>query len=103
METSRSEEERGGPVGDEGDASGTDLRIPETASGEETAAIAAAIETYLAAERAAAEAAVGEERSWAGRRWSFAGRLGNLTGRSVRVPEGAPADPWGAAGRADRF
>ena len=95
METSRSDEGEEAPV--------DDLRIPPSASGEEAAAIAAAIESYLAAERSAAEAASGRDRSWNGRRWSFAGRLGNLTGRAARVPEGAPTDGWSAAGRADRY
>ena len=95
METSRSDEGEASPV--------DDLRIPGTASGEEAAAIAAAIESYLVAERAAAESTGDDGRSWNGRRWSFAGRLGNLTGRAVRVPDGAPADGWSAAGRADRF
>ena len=89
-------------VADGGDPE-TDLQIPETASGEEAAAIAAAIGTYLADERAAAEAESGGDRSWQGRRWAFAGRLDALTGRAARVPEGAPTDPWDAAGRADRF
>ena len=81
-----------------------DVRLPETADDEEAAAIAAAIGTYLADERAAAEAgAGGDGRSWDGRRWSFAGRLDNLTGRAARVPDGAPADGWSAAGRADRY
>ena len=101
METSRSEEGGGPDVGEDGVDEG--LTISEAASDEEAAAIAAAIGTYLADERAAAEAVTGEERSWQGRRWSFAGRLDSLTGQAARVPEGAPSDPWEAAGRADRF
>ena len=79
-----------------------DLRVPEDATEEEAAAIAAALGTYLAEERGAA-AVAGGRRSWSGRRWTFAGRLGKLTGRAARVPEGAPSDGWSAAGRADRF
>ena len=107
METSRSDDAGGGTMADEDDATGDsgadDLQIPETASGEEAAAIAAAIGTYLADERAPPEAAGADERSWNGRRWSFAGRLEDVTGRAARVPEGAPVDAWEAAGRADRF
>ena len=91
----------GGERAPGGDAA--DLQLPETASGEEAAAIAAAIESYLAAERAAAEGQADDERSWHGRRWTFAGRLATLTGRAARVPEAAPRDGWAAAGRADRF
>ena len=102
METSRSEDAAGEATDDDpSEADG--LRLPASANDEEAAAIAAAIGTYLADERAAAEAEADGERSWNGRRWAFAGRLGNLTGRAARVPGGAPADPWEAAGRADRF
>ena len=101
MVTSRSDGTEGGSA-DESPGEG-DLRLPATASGEEAAAIAAAIETYLAGERAAAEATGGRERSWEGRRWSFAGRTALLSGRAARVPDGTPTDGWTAAGRTDRF
>ena len=73
------------------------------AEGEEAAAIAAAIGTYLRAEELAA---TGEDadRGWSepGRQWAFAGRMRGLGGRSVRVPDDCPTDPWTAAGRTDR-
>ena len=73
------------------------------AEGEEAAAIAAAIGTYLRAEELAA---TGEDtdRGWSepGRQWAFAGRMRRLGGRSVRVPDDCPTDPWTAAGRTDR-
>jgi len=81
--------------------SGADLRIRAAATDEEAAAIAAAVEAYLAEERAAAES--GAVKSWHGRRWAFAGRLAAREGGPARVPDGAPTDAWTAAGRADRF
>jgi len=36
-------------------------------------------------------------------RWALAGRIDRLHRRRVRVPADAPADPWAAAGRSDRF
>ncbi|MFB6120948.1 MAG: acc operon protein [Halobacteriaceae archaeon] len=82
----------------------TDLHVPDTATDEEAAAIAAAVGAHLQAERAAAAATAGEgAESWDGERWRFAGRVAATDGRSARVPEGAPTDAWTAAGRADRF
>lgn len=93
-------------AGEDGDGAtgldGVDLHVPDSATREEAAAIAAAIEAYLAEERGAVES-TGRQRSWDGRRWSLAGRLDRLTGRPRRVPAGAPHDGWSAAGRADRF
>ncbi|WP_435174841.1 hypothetical protein [Halorussus sp. AFM4] len=81
-----------------------DLRIPDDATAEEAAAIAAAIGAHLRAREAAAAAAEdGEEESWRDRRWAFAGRLRGLQGRAGRVPTAAPTDPWTASGRTDRF
>jgi len=77
------------------------LRLPATATHEEAAAVAAAISSYLAEARAAANG--DEDRGWAGRRWGFAGRLSSLGLPAARVPDGAPPDGWAAAGRADRF
>jgi len=88
------------------------LTVPADASDEEAAAIAAAVQSHvsaLAAEAAAAQAAEdedgggGESADWTGRKWAFAGRVEGLGGRSVRVPDGAPADAWTAAGRRERF
>lgn len=81
------------------------LSIPAGASEKEAAAIAAAVEAHLAAERAAVAAmdASTADDTWAGRRWTFAGRLEGTMDRTVRVPMEAPTDPWQAAARSDRF
>ncbi|MDZ5811439.1 hypothetical protein U4E84_08780 [Halorubrum sp. AD140] len=80
------------------------LTIPDDADDAEAAAIAAAVAAHLRdGELAAAAAAEAEAPGWDGERWSFAGRIDRLSGRSVRVPAGAPTDPWTAAGRAGRF
>jgi hypothetical protein len=72
----------------------SELRIPDTATEEEAAAIAAAVAAHLAAEDGEAS-----EESWDGKRWALAAR----PGVSGRVPRSAPTDAWTAAGRADRF
>ena len=78
--------------------------IPDDADASEAAAIAAALGTHLRDEAAAAaEATANEEPSWDGDRWRFAGRVSQLQHRDVRVPLGAPTDPWVAAGRTDRL
>ncbi|WP_232702465.1 acc operon protein [Halobacterium wangiae] len=80
----------------------SEVAIPDDASDEEAAAIAAAVSAHLAALEAAA--AEGDEAAtWTGRKWSFAGRIEALDGGPVRVPDGAPTDAWSAAGRRDRF
>jgi len=80
------------------------LSIPDDAGDAEAAAIAAAVAAHLRdGELAAAAAETDEEDGWDGKRWSFAGRVDRLRGRSRRVPTTAPTDPWTAAGRADRF
>ncbi|RMB25558.1 hypothetical protein ATH50_0655 [Haloplanus aerogenes] len=83
------------------------LDIPDDADDAEAAAIAAAVgahvhDGYLAA---AAAAAGGETETWTGdgKRWTFAGRIEGLQGRTDRVPETAPTDAWTASGRTDRF
>jgi hypothetical protein len=83
-------------------AGDVDISIPEDASDEEAAAIAAAVQSHLSA-LAAAEAAEDAEETWDGKKWAFAGRVEGLGGRSVRVPDGAPTDAWSAAGRRERF
>lgn len=81
-----------------------DISIPEDASDEEAAAIAAAVQSHLAALAAAAAADDGDDaEAWDGKKWTFAGRVEALGGRSVRVPDGAPTDAWSAAGRRERF
>jgi len=80
------------------------LDVPETATPEEAAAMAAAIAAHLDAERETGEAKdAGRAADWAGDRWRFRGRLETLQARSVRVPDGAPGDPWRAAGRSERL
>ena len=81
------------------------LTVPETASVEEAAAIAAAIGTHLRDQQAAAAAlaAQSEDVTWEGKRWAYAGRLDGLTGRAERVPASAPTDEWTASGRTERF
>ncbi|WP_187347705.1 acc operon protein [Haloplanus rubicundus] len=84
------------------------LNVPDDADDAEAAAIAAAVGAHLtdrdrAVAAAAAAAAAGDEESWRGRKWAFAGRIDGLQGRSIRVPETAPTDGWTASGRTDRF
>ena len=81
------------------------LTVPQDATAEEAAAIAAAVGANLRdrdVAAAAAQAAAAEESerdSWAGRRWQFAGRLAGLGKRGGRVLRGAPTDEWTAVGR----
>jgi len=106
MATSRSEEpaeEADGPAPTDAAALDGALTVPDDATDEEAAAIAAAIGAHLRAQEAAAAAADEAEPSWDGDRWSFAGRLRGLQGRAGRVPRSAPTDAWTASGRSDRF
>ena len=83
-----------------------ELDVPDTATPEEAAAIAAAIDAHLRDEAASGPVTEGEtdaDDSWTGERWRFRGRLEALGEQSVRVPDGAPTDPWAAAGRTDRY
>jgi len=97
------------PEGEPRDSTGAvldGLTVPDDAGDAEAAAIAAAVAAHLRDGELAAAAAATDgdaDDGWAGERWAFAGRVDRLTGRSVRLPEGAPTDPWAAAGRADRF
>ena len=80
------------------------LSIPDDARDDEAAAIAAAVAAHLrdgelAAVAAASDADEGREED----RWALADRIDRLHRRRVRVPADAPADPWTAAGRSDRF
>nr|WP_144060791.1 acc operon protein [Salinarchaeum sp. Harcht-Bsk1] len=80
------------------------MQIPPSATTEEAAAIVAAVGAHIRdREAAAAAAAAGGEPSWEGERFTFAGRIEQLQGRSVRVPADAPRDAWTASGRTDRF
>ncbi|MFB6131843.1 MAG: acc operon protein [Halanaeroarchaeum sp.] len=89
------------------DSAGPAIEVPETATADEAAAIVAAVETHLAIRRAAAAEEATKEPAgatgWAGRRWRFAAGLEARGQTAVRIPDGAPADDWTAAGRADRF
>lgn len=81
-----------------------DLDVPDSATPEEAAAIAAAVEAYLGAGRSAPGGDRRDESDgWDGDRWRFRGRIEALQSRSARVPRDAPADPWRAAARTDRF
>jgi len=82
-----------------------ELTVPDDADDAEAAAIAAAVAAHLRDGEAAAAAAAaeGDDADWEGDRWSFVGRIDRLQRRRVRVSDGAPTDPWTAAGRADRF
>lgn len=80
------------------------VSVPADATPDEAAAIVAAVEAHLAAERALQQASESTaEPSWTGRRWGFAARIEATQSQSVRVPSEAPTDPWTAAGRTDRF
>jgi hypothetical protein len=82
-----------------------DLSIPDDASDDEAAAIAAVVSAHVRDQElaAAAAAAASTEETWQGKKWTFAGRVDGLQGRTTRVPDGAPTDGWTAAGRTDRF
>ncbi|MEF8840540.1 MAG: acc operon protein [Haloarculaceae archaeon] len=82
-----------------------EIDIPADADEDETAAIAAAVNTYVREQMqaAAAESEAGDTPGWNARRWSFAGRVRDLERRGVRVPRHAPTDPWTAAGRTGRY
>lgn len=105
MATSRSEAREETEADDSESApdplSGVDLTLPDNASEEEAAAIAAAIGAHLRDQELAAQDE--DEETWDGKRWSFAGRLRGLQGRASRVPTSAPTDAWSASGRTDRF
>lgn len=80
------------------------LSIPDDARDDEAAAIAAAVAAHLRdGELAAAAAASDGDEGREEDRWGLAGRIDRLHRRRVRVPADAPADPWTAAGRSDRF
>jgi hypothetical protein len=78
------------------------LDVPDDATDDEAAAIAAVVGAHLRDLEAQA-ASEDDEETWTGKKWSFAGRLRSTRGHSGRVPDGAPTDAWAASGRADRF
>jgi len=80
------------------------IEIPPSATSEEAAAIVAAVGAHIRdREAAAAAVAASAEPTWEGDRFTFAGRIEQLQGRSVRVPAEAPRNAWAASGRTDRF
>ena len=81
-----------------------ELDLPDDATDDEAAAIAAVLSAHLRDQAAAAAAkAAASEQSWQGKKWAFAGRVDALQGRTTRVPDGAPTNDWVAASRTDRF
>ncbi|WP_336359755.1 acc operon protein [Haladaptatus sp. ZSTT2] len=74
----------------------------DDANADEAAAIAAAIGAHLH-DRGVAAASKGDDETWDGKRWTFAGRMETLQQRTVRVPSRAPTNAWAAAGRTDRM
>ena len=96
------------PDADRPDGLAERLSLPDDATDEEAAAIAAAVAAHVAdGERAAVAAAAASGRStptWDGEKWTFAGRVSATVGRRIRrVPDGAPREKWTAAARAERF
>ena len=82
----------------------TELTIPDDATEDEAAAIAAVLSAHLRDQAAVAAAkAAASEETWQGKKWAFAGRVNALQGRMTRVPDRAPTNGWVAANRADRF
>lgn len=104
MSDGEQEGEWAGPDGEDPDLGDVldRLSLPADADAAEAAAIAAAVGAHLRDQEAAA-AAADEEETWQEKRWSFAGRVQSLQGRTVRVPRDAPTNAWSAAGRTDRF
>jgi hypothetical protein len=81
-----------------------DLDLPDDATDDEAAAIAAVVSAHLRDQTiAAAAAAAASEETWQGKKWSFAGRVDAIQGRATRVPDSAPTNAWVAASRTDRF
>lgn len=81
-----------------------DLAIPDDATDDEAAAIAAVVSAHLRDQAvAAAAAAAATEETWQGKRWAFAGRVDALQGRTTRVPDSSPTNAWVAASRTRRF
>ena len=70
------------------------IDLPEDADEDETAAIAAAVNAYVRAQMAvAADEDASDDRGWADRRWSYAGRIGDVQRRRVRVFGERGAEP----------
>lgn len=71
------------------------VSLPESANGEEAAAIAAAIHQHLRAED---QASIPDETQ-AVDRWELSTQLTNRHGTPTSLPPDVPADPWVTAGR----
>jgi hypothetical protein len=81
-----------------------ELSIPDDASDDEAAAIAAVLSAHLRDQEVAAAAAASDtEETWQDRKWAFAGRVDALQSRTTRVPDGTPTNAWVAASRTERF
>lgn len=104
-ESAESAENADSGVGPDASEIAAGLTLPDDADEAEAAAIAAAVAAHIRDGELAAAAAAAEEtaETWDGKRWAFAGRLEGVSGRSARVPDGAPTNAWTAAARADRF
>ncbi|WP_251330495.1 acc operon protein [Haloplanus pelagicus] len=80
------------------------VEIPDDATDDEAAAIAAAVGAHVRdGYLAAAAAAESSDDARTTDPWTFAGRIEGLQHRSVRVPGNVPTDAWTASGRTDRF
>lgn len=75
------------------------LTVPDTATPEETAAIAAAIGAHLSANQSADKTPSEENRD----AWQFTGRVAALNKQCSHDRGSAPADPWTAAHRLSRL
>ncbi len=82
-----------------GDLGITRSKISPDATPREAAAIASALSAYLDStagdDDPEGDAAIDE-------RWRYAGRIEQITGRSVGVPRSLPTSAWVAAGRLPR-
>jgi len=78
------------------------LILPESATDEEAAAIAAAIGAHLQ-DRAAAAAATADDGGRTEQPWTLVGRIEARGGTASHVPAVAPADAWTVAARQDRL
>ncbi len=76
--------------------------LPERATNEEAAAIAAAIGAHLQ-DRAAAAAATADDDGRVEEPWTLVGRIEASGGTASHVPAEAPTDAWTVAARQDRL
>lgn len=88
--TAAVEVERGGD-----DVSIESLSVPDDATDEEVAAIAAAIQAHLREEERAAQ----ETEDRTGDRWNLSTRMLQVGRTTAHIPPDVPADSWVAASR----